>query len=105
VEILISAATQYRFSIYNASIISSQSQRASLRQWRFFFMNILQERMFLRRPQVEAITGLSRSSIYAKMESGSFPQPVKLSTRSVAWIGAEVLAWMDERILSSRRNA
>lgn len=60
---------------------------------------------FLRRPQAEAITGLSRSTIYAQMENGTFPQPVKLSVRSVAWIESEVQAWLDERIFASRGGA
>ena len=30
----------------------------------------------MRRPEVESITGLSRSSIYAKMENGTFPKSI-----------------------------
>ncbi|WP_374353305.1 AlpA family transcriptional regulator [Limnohabitans sp.] len=39
----------------------------------------------LRRPQVESMTGLKRSSIYSLMKCGQFPHPVKLSARAVAW--------------------
>ncbi len=38
----------------------------------------------LRRPDVEAVTGLSRSSLYAKMDSGDFPCPVRIGARAVA---------------------
>ena len=38
----------------------------------------------LRRPEVEAITGLSCSAIYAKMASGDFPRPMRLGPRAVA---------------------
>ena len=51
-----------------------------------------------RRPEVEAKTGLSRSTIYEKMKSGTFPKPVKLGPRSVGWLETEVDAWLEERI-------
>lgn len=51
----------------------------------------------LRRPEVEARTGLSRSTIYAWMDAGEFPQPVKLGTRLVAWRESEIAAWLESR--------
>ena len=56
----------------------------------------------LRRRQVESLTGLSRSSIYIKMENGTFPKAIKLSERSVGWLEHEILAWLNERITISR---
>jgi prophage regulatory protein len=56
----------------------------------------------VRRPQVEAITGLKRSSLYARMEAGSFPRPIKLSERSVGWLEHEVQTWLSARISESR---
>ena len=53
---------------------------------------------FLRRPKVEKRTGLSRSTIYLRMKNGTFPTPVKLGERSVAWIEEEVSSWIVERI-------
>jgi prophage regulatory protein len=44
---------------------------------------------------VKAITGRSRSSIYADPE---FPRPVKIGTRAVAWVEDEVRSWVEERI-------
>lgn len=52
----------------------------------------------LRRPEVEAITGLSRSSIYAQMEKGDFPKPVKLGPRAVAWPESRIEAWLAEKL-------
>ncbi len=57
-----------------------------------------QQKKLLRRPKVEQLTGLGRSSIYALMKEGSFPQSVPLGRRAVAWVEAEVEAWIDERI-------
>ena len=48
-----------------------------------------------RRPEVELMTGLSRASIYAKMQKGEFPAPVRLGTNSVAWRAADIEAWID----------
>ena len=60
---------------------------------------------FLRLPEVLARTGLSRSTIYVRLEQGRFPQPVSLGARAVGWIEAEVDEWMRERIAASRSNA
>ena len=51
----------------------------------------------LRRPEVEAVTGLSRSTLYQWMKDGQFPQPVKLGTRLVAWRESDVTAWLEAR--------
>ena len=51
----------------------------------------------LSRPEVEARTGLSRSTIYAWMQSGSLPQPVKLGARLVAWRESDISNWLDSR--------
>lgn len=51
----------------------------------------------LRRPEVEARSGLSRSTIYAWMKLGEFPQPVKLGERLVAWRESDINAWLQSR--------
>ena len=58
----------------------------------------------IRRPEVESITGLSRSSIYAKMENGTFPKGVKLSERSVGWLEHEIQEWLKNRISATRQG-
>ena len=57
---------------------------------------------FLRLPEVVARTGLSRSTIYVRLDQGRFPRPVSLGGRAVGWIEAEVDEWMRERIAASR---
>lgn len=52
----------------------------------------------LRRPAVEHLTGLPRSSIYAEIKKGKFPQPVKLSARAVGWLSDEVEKWLQRQI-------
>lgn len=51
----------------------------------------------LRRPEVEARTGLSRSTLYDWMKRGEFPQPVKLGARLVAWKESDVSEWLESR--------
>ena len=60
---------------------------------------------FLRLPEVLARTGLSRSTIYVRLDQGRFPQPVSLGARAVGWIEAEVDEWIRERIDESRGGA
>jgi len=57
----------------------------------------------LRLPTVKARTGLSRSTIYLRIEEGSFPPPVSLGDRAVGWIEAEVNDWLARRIEASRK--
>ena len=53
---------------------------------------------FLRLKQVKSLIGLCRSSIYNKINEGTFPRPVRLGPQSVAWLQSEVHLWMNERI-------
>jgi len=57
-----------------------------------------------RRPVVEQRTGLKRSTIYALMAAGKFPKPVTIG-RSVAWVGEEIDAFIDERIQERQAKA
>jgi prophage regulatory protein len=59
----------------------------------------------LKLPEVKRITGLSRSTIYLRMSYGIFPKTVKLGERAVGWIESEILAWLEQRIVDSRRYA
>lgn len=56
----------------------------------------------LRRSQVEARTGLSRSSIYKYMSDGVFPRPVSIGPKAVRWVDSEVSAWILAQIERSR---
>ena len=68
----------------------------------------------LRRKQVEARTGLSRSSIYARLRHNpkrpgdydpTFPKPVSVGAKAVGWIEAEVDTWIASQIQKSRSKA
>ena len=43
------------------------------------------------------LTGLSRSTIYAMVKRGEFPENHSIGSRAVAWREAEVLQWLRDR--------
>ena len=63
---------------------------------------------FIRLSEVMSRTGYGRTSIYRKMEDGSFPKSLKLGgppkdpnefdSRAIAWLEAEVDQWIESRI-------
>ena len=53
-----------------------------------------QKLTILRRKQVEARTGLSRSTIYLRLQKGTFPRPINLGARAVGWVENEIEAWL-----------
>jgi prophage regulatory protein len=63
---------------------------------------------FIRLNEVMSRTGYGRTSIYRKMEDGSFPKSLKLGgppkdpnefdSRAIAWIENEVDQWIESRI-------
>jgi prophage regulatory protein len=55
-------------------------------------------RVLLRRWQVESYTGLKRSTLYDHIKRGTFPKPILLSKRSVAWPAGDVAALIEARI-------
>ena len=66
----------------------------------------------LRRKQVEARTGLSRSTIYSKLKHNpkrpgdydpSFPVPISIGAKAVGWIESELDAWLTAQVEKSRR--
>ncbi|WP_295990459.1 AlpA family transcriptional regulator [Rugamonas sp.] len=47
----------------------------------------------MRMPSVAAQTGLSKSEIYRRIKLGTFPKPLKLGARAVAWPAAAIESW------------
>jgi prophage regulatory protein len=52
----------------------------------------------IRLKSVIECTGMARSTIYKYINEGSFPKPVSLGARSVAWVESEVQEWITSRI-------
>lgn len=60
---------------------------------------------FIKLSQVKELSSLSTSEIYRRIASGKFPKQVALGPKCVVWIEAEILAWLDARVLESRGEA
>lgn len=67
-------------------------------------MSALLEKL-LRVAEVEAATGLDRSTIYRLIkDDAGFPEPIQLTARSVAWRASEVAAWIEARAAKGREE-
>jgi prophage regulatory protein len=64
-------------------------------------MSKLQQQL-LRLPQVKATTGLSKSSIYARIAEGTFPKQVPLGPRLVVWVESDIQNWITEQVSAAR---
>jgi prophage regulatory protein len=51
----------------------------------------------LRRRDVEAQIGLSRSTIYQAIADGEFPKPIRIGKRAVGWPQSTISKWLSER--------
>ncbi|MDC0067657.1 AlpA family transcriptional regulator [Gammaproteobacteria bacterium] len=60
--------------------------------------------VILRLNDVKSRTGLSRSTIYARMAEGDFPSTISLGGRSVGWVETEINDWISARVQNSRRG-
>jgi prophage regulatory protein len=56
----------------------------------------------LRLPAVRARVGLGRTAIYDGIAAGTFPAPIRLGRRCVAWPSTEIDAWIAARIAEAR---
>lgn len=52
-----------------------------------------QPKRFLRLPAVMEAVGLARATIYKRVKAGTFPAPVQLGPRAVAWDQADIADW------------
>ena len=59
----------------------------------------------IRLPRVRDLTGLGRSRVYEKVREGTFPAPVLIDRRAVAWSENAVQDWIAERIRAGRDAA
>jgi prophage regulatory protein len=57
---------------------------------------------FLRLPQVKSVTGLSKSTIYARIAEGNFPKQIPLGPRIVVWLESDIQSWIAEQVSAVR---
>jgi prophage regulatory protein len=57
----------------------------------------------MRLPAVKDQTGLSRSSIYLRMNKKEFPQSISLGSRAVGWLEEDIEQWLEQCIAESKK--
>ena len=56
---------------------------------------MMQER-FVRRSDVERMTGLSKATIYRRIGAQNFPSPYRIGEKSVRWRETELVRWQEQ---------
>ncbi|EIZ1472122.1 TPA: AlpA family transcriptional regulator [Salmonella enterica] len=59
----------------------------------------------IRMPEARRRTGYGKAWIYKLIADGKFPAPVKLGSRSIAFVESEVDEWIAERIAERDKKA
>jgi prophage regulatory protein len=71
---------------------------AAVAHWRF----VMHEDRYIRRKGVEALVGLSRSTIYQMIAEDRFPCPHRIGKRAVGFLLSEIEAWLRDRPLTQQ---
>ena len=58
----------------------------------------------LRLPAVEERTALKKSTIYAGIKAGTFPNPVRLSARAVGFYEEDIDRWVSGRVATGGQS-
>ena len=61
-----------------------------------------QNQYLIRLPKVKSITGLSKSTIYARIAEGTFPKQIPLGPRLVVWVESDIQNWITEQVSAAR---
>jgi prophage regulatory protein len=56
----------------------------------------------LRLSNVKSVTGLSKSTIYARIAEGTFPKQIPLGPRLVVWVESDIQKWIAEQVSAGR---
>lgn len=103
-----SAACQHDLNLFFGSVPDKDLHRqAGCRN------DVLTSRVnaILRIKQVQACIGMSRSSIYAKLDRGgkyydpTFPRPFKLGAAAIGWYSNAIFQWLEGRSQRIDANA
>jgi len=63
--------------------------------------NYLNSIQLSRLDEVRGLTKLSKSSIYSAIKDETFPRPIKIGKRAVAWKLLDIQNWIDSKTLSN----
>jgi len=60
---------------------------------------------FLRLPAVIEAVGLGKTAIYDRIKAETFPKPIQLGPRAVAWDAAEIAQWQQNLQTGVKKTA
>ena len=63
----------------------------------------LPDEALIRIPNVIALTGRGRSSIYAAIAANTFPRPIKIGSRAVAFKLGDIKDWISSKSLATKK--
>lgn len=66
----------------------AKSTKANTQQWNY---------SYLRQKELLRDLPFSAATLWRKVRNGTFPHPVKLSSRITAWDRSQVIAWMESK--------
>ena len=58
----------------------------------------------IKMPVVMNRVAMSRTNLFIKVKEGTFPAPISLGARAIAWVEEEVDEWVAARIAASRTS-
>ena len=61
----------------------------------------VQRDRFVKLNEVERLTSLKKSTIYAMQRKQEFPRCIQVTPRAVAWRESQVLQWVQDRITAA----
>lgn len=57
--------------------------------------NVTKPSQLLRFNSVQELTALSRTEIYRRIKNGTFPAPIKIGVRAIAWPSETIAQYID----------
>jgi len=57
-----------------------------------------QQRSLIRNREVRSRVGFSNTTIYEKIKKGTFPKPIRIGDRMVAWDSEAIDSWIEKTI-------
>ena len=62
----------------------------------------MQQDSFLRWPEVQATTSLSRTTVWRLEKANQFPKRRQIGIKAVAWLKSEVTAWVASKPVTAK---
>ena len=61
-----------------------------------------QQRSLIRNREVRSRVGFSNTTIYEKIKKGTFPKPIRIGDRMVAWDSEAIDSWIEKQIVEGK---